>query len=170
MSTAEVADFGDMQVYVNKEDVANVLSLFHLGQKHWITYDSHNSKGVFQDHTPRGVVEFHPTPNGLHIINLKQNPETAYLLVNDANIDDDPPPPASSPVHQLHINTVCLNIEGYTKNKYTKLRVLVALLAWLPVPPNPISKPWCVSICSKTVLSQTTTFAMLTTSMALTWH
>ncbi len=62
-------------------------------------------------------MEFHPTPNGFHIVDLKQNPEATYLLVNDTNIDDNPPPPASSPVHQLHINTVCQNFEGYTKKQ-----------------------------------------------------
>ncbi len=50
MST--VADFGDTQVYVNEDSIANVLSLFRLGQKYRITYDSHNRKGVFQVHTP----------------------------------------------------------------------------------------------------------------------
>jgi hypothetical protein len=52
MSTAEVADFGDTQVYVNKDGIANILSLFHLGKKYQITYDSHNRKGIFQVHTP----------------------------------------------------------------------------------------------------------------------
>jgi hypothetical protein len=56
------------------------------------------------------------------------------------------------------------------KNKYNKLRALVSLWAWFPVPPNVISKPWYISICSKTALSQTMTFAMLATSMALIWH
>jgi hypothetical protein len=112
MSTAEVADCGDMQVYVNKDGIANVLSLFHLGQKYRITYDSHNRKGIFQVQNPQVVVEFHPTYNGLHIVDLKQHPEAAYLLVNDTSIDDDPPLPASSPVHQLHINTVRQNFAG----------------------------------------------------------
>ncbi len=31
MSTAEFADFGDTQVYVNKDGIANILSLFCLG-------------------------------------------------------------------------------------------------------------------------------------------
>jgi hypothetical protein len=55
--------------------------------------------------------------NGLHIVDLKQNPEVAYLLVNDTDIDDDPPWADSSPVHQLHINTVRQNFEGYTKKQ-----------------------------------------------------
>jgi hypothetical protein len=130
MST--VADFGDTQVYVNEDSIANVLSLFRLGQKYRITYDSHNRKGVFQVHTPWGVVEFHPTSNGLHIVDLKQHPEVAYLLVNDASIDDDPPPPASSPVYQLHINTVCQNFEGYTKKQVqqaARTRCLMGMVA-----------------------------------------
>ncbi len=52
MSTAEVADFGDTQVYVNKDSIANVLSLFRLGQKYRITYDSYDRKGIFQVRTP----------------------------------------------------------------------------------------------------------------------
>jgi hypothetical protein len=119
MSTAEVADFGNTQAYVNRDGIANVLSLFRLGQKYQITYDSHGRKGIFQVHTPRGVMEFHPTSNGLHIVDLQQHPEAAYLLINDASIDDDPPPPASSPVHQLHINTVRQNFECYKKTSTT---------------------------------------------------
>ena len=56
LSTAEVADFGTIEVYINKNNIANVLSLFCLGQKYWTTYDSHDRKGVFMVHTPRGIV------------------------------------------------------------------------------------------------------------------
>jgi hypothetical protein len=52
MSTVEFADFGNTRVYVNEDGIVNVLSLLHLGQKHWITYDSHDRKNVFQAHTP----------------------------------------------------------------------------------------------------------------------
>jgi hypothetical protein len=79
-------------------------------------------------------VEFHPTPNGHHIVNLKQNPEVAYLLVNDANIDDDPPPPASFPVHQLHINTVCQNFEGCTKKQVQQAARTCCLMGMVPCP------------------------------------
>jgi hypothetical protein len=116
-ATAEVADFGDTEVYVNKDVIANVLSLFCLGQKYWISCDSHDKKGVFMVHTPCGVGDFHPTPNVLHIVDPKQYPEVDYLLVNDAEIDDNPPPPASSPEHQLHINTICQNLfEGQSSS------------------------------------------------------
>ncbi len=58
------------------------------------------------------------------------------------------------------------------KNKSNKLHVLAASWAWSSIPLNAISKPWCmcVSICLKTALSQTTTFAMLMTFMALSLH
>jgi hypothetical protein len=117
----------------------------------------------------KGLWNSMPHPMAFTLL-LKQHPEVAYLLVNDTSIDGNPPPPASSSVHQLHINTVRQNFEGYIKNKYNKLRALVASWAWLPVPPNVISKPWYISICSTTALSQTTTFATLTIFMALTCH
>jgi hypothetical protein len=72
-------------------------------------------------HTPRGIVEFHPTTNGLHIVDLKQNPEVAYLLVNDADIADNIPWADSPLDHQVQVNTVHQNFEGYTKNKFNKL-------------------------------------------------
>ncbi len=135
MSTAEFADFGDTQVYVNKDGIANILSLFCLGQKYRITYDSHyDRKGVFQVHTPWGVVKFHPTSNSLHIVDLKQHPEVAYLLVNNASIDDNLPPPASSPVHQLHINTVHQNFEGYTKKQVQQAARACCLMGMVTFP------------------------------------
>jgi hypothetical protein len=104
ISTVVVADFGNMEVYLDKDGIANVLSLFHLGQKYQITHDSCNRNGGFMAHTPCGVVEFHPTTNGLHIVDLKQNPEAAYLLVNDADIDDNAPQADSFPHH--HTSTL----------------------------------------------------------------
>jgi hypothetical protein len=143
MSTAEVADFGDMKIYVNKDGIANVLSLIQLGQKYRITYDSHNRKGLFRVHTPQEVVEFHSTPNGLYTVDLKQNPEAAYLLVNDMDIDYDPPPPASSPEHQLHINTVHQNFEGYTNKQVQQAAHTCRLMGMVACPSamSPFSPP-----------------------------
>ena len=47
MITTEQADFGDNHVYFDANDIANVLSLFRLAQKHRITYDSIDRGGVF---------------------------------------------------------------------------------------------------------------------------
>ncbi len=113
MPTTEVADFGDMEVYVNKDGIANILSLFRFSQKYQITYSSRDRNDVFRVQ----LVEFHPTPNGLHIVDLKQNPEAAYLLVNEADINDNIPRADSSPDHQVHVNTVRQNFEGYTKKQ-----------------------------------------------------
>ncbi len=79
-------------------------------------------------------MEFHPTSNGLHIVDLKQHPEAAYLLVNDASIGDDLPPPASSPVHQLHINTVHQNFEGYTKKQVQQAACACCLMGMVACP------------------------------------
>ncbi len=84
LATTKEADFGDTPVYFDARGIANVLSLYHLGQKIHITYDSQDRGGIFKVLTPHGVVEFKPTEKGLHALNLK-NPEAAYLLVNDTD-------------------------------------------------------------------------------------
>jgi hypothetical protein len=71
MPTDNIADFGHNVVYVNPNGIANVLSLYLLGQRHHITYDSKDRGGVYKVHTSRGVLEFTPTPSGLHVLNLK---------------------------------------------------------------------------------------------------
>jgi hypothetical protein len=51
-----------------------------------------------------GVVEFKPTPKGLHALNLKDNPDPAFLLVNDADVQM----PHVAP-NKPHVNTVRTN-------------------------------------------------------------
>jgi hypothetical protein len=65
------ADFGDTPVYFDSHGIANVLSLYHLCQKFWVTYNSSNCGGVFHAHTKKGIFEFKPIPKGLHALNLK---------------------------------------------------------------------------------------------------
>ncbi len=101
MSTTSEADFGDTPVYFNSNGIANVLSLYRLGRKFRVTYDSTDRQGVFQVHTAQGVVEFKPTPKGLHALNLKDNPEAAFLLVNDAEVQLSPTQPRRYSTHQL---------------------------------------------------------------------
>ncbi len=55
------------------------------------------------------MVEFKPTPKGLHVLNLKQNPDAAFLLVNDADLAY-----GKSPVP---VPTVRQNYEGFTKRQ-----------------------------------------------------
>ena len=109
MSTPMEADFGNTPVYFNSRGIANVLSLYRLGHKFWVTYDSSDCNGVFQVHTKHGAVEFKPTPKGLHALNLKNNPNAAFLLVNDADVQM--PHIAHN---QLHVNKVRANFEGFS--------------------------------------------------------
>ena len=82
MVTKVVGDFGGTEVYLNRDGIANVLSPYRLGCKYPITYNSQDCGGVFIITTPQGVVEFRPTNNGLHYVDLNTNPEATVLLVN----------------------------------------------------------------------------------------
>jgi hypothetical protein len=107
MDTTQEADFGDMPVYFDARGIANVLSLYQLGQKFKVTYDSTDCMGEFKVFTQAGVVEFKPTPKGLHVLNLKDNPDAAFLLVNDADLAYGKSP----------VPTVRQNYEGFTKRQ-----------------------------------------------------
>ena len=86
LETTQEANFGDTPVYFNARGIANVLSRYQLGQKFQVTYDSTNRGGVFKVFTTEGVSEFRPTSKGLHALNLQENSDAAFLLVNDANL------------------------------------------------------------------------------------
>ena len=101
IATMKEANFGDTPVYFNSHDIANILSLYRLGHKFRVTYNSTDHDGVFQVHTKQSTVKFKPTPKGLHTLNLRDNPKAAFLLVNDAD-------------HQLHVGTVHENFDGFS--------------------------------------------------------
>jgi hypothetical protein len=82
MATTKDANFGDTPVYFNSRGIANVLSLYRLGRKFRVTYNSTDCDGVFQVCTKQGIVKFEPTTKGLHGLNLRGNPEAAFLLVD----------------------------------------------------------------------------------------
>jgi hypothetical protein len=107
MDTTQEADFGDTPVYFNPRGIANVLSLYQLGQKFQVTYDSKDRGGVFKVFTQVGVVEFKPTSRGLHVLNLKENPDAAFILVNDADLA----------YGKSSVPTVRQNYEGFTKRQ-----------------------------------------------------
>ena len=109
VATTTEADFDDTPVYFNSRGIANVLSLYRLGHKFRVTYDSSDCNGVFQVHKKQGVIEFKPTPKGLHALNLKDNPEAAFLLVNDADIQMP-----HIEHNQMHVNTVRENFDGFS--------------------------------------------------------
>ena len=109
-------------MYFDLRGIANVLSLYRLGQKFCVTYDSDDRDGVFQVWTDKGVVEFTPTSKGLYALNLKDNPDVAYLLVNNA---------ADAPQHSS-FTTVRHNYEGFTTRQIkqaVEARWLMSMIA-----------------------------------------
>ena len=102
-------DFGNTPVYFNSCGIANVLSLYRLGRKFRVTYDSSDCDVVFQVHTKQGIVEFKPTPKGLHALNLKDIPEAAFLLVNDADIQM---PHVDH--NQMHVHIIWENFDAFS--------------------------------------------------------
>jgi len=100
------ADFGNTPVYFDSRGIVNVLSLYQLGQKIKVTYDSTNRGGVFKVFTTAGVIEFAPTVEGFHGINLGENPDAAYLLINDTDL-----------TFHSRVQTVRRNYERFTKKQ-----------------------------------------------------
>ncbi len=69
------------------------------------------------------MVKFKPTEKGLHALNLKENPEGAYLLVNDTN-----------PVFAAPVQTVCKNFEGFTKKQIKQAAAAHCLMGVIASP------------------------------------
>ncbi len=124
MPNGNVADFGTNEVYINPDGIANVLSLYLLGQKHHITYDSKDRGGVFKVHTSGGLLEFKPTSTGLHVLDLKEHSNAAHVLVTAATPPD---------VH-LHVNTVRNNFDGFTKKQIQHAYEARCLMLMMGVP------------------------------------
>ena len=123
METTQEADFGDTPVYFDSRGVANVLSLYQLGQKFKVTYDSTDRGGVFKVFTKAGVIEFTPTVKGLHAINLRENPDAAYLLVNDADLAFNSP-----------VQTIRRNYEGFTKKQVQRATLARHIIGMIGAP------------------------------------
>jgi hypothetical protein len=124
MPTTAVTDFGTNEVYLNPDGIANVLSLFSLGQKHHITYDSKDCGGVFKVHTSEGLLEFKLTDKGLHALDLKTTPNAAHLLVTSSQPTDG----------HLHVNNVRLNYEGFTKKQILRANDARRLMQMVALP------------------------------------
>ena len=95
-----------------------------MGQKFRVTYDSTDRNGVFRVHTNAGVVEFCPTNRGLHAINLRENPNAAFILVNDADIASSPSP----------VRTVRKQYEGFTKKQIQAAATARRLMGMIGAP------------------------------------
>jgi hypothetical protein len=125
MPTDNIADFGHNVVYINPNRTAYVLSLYLLGQRHHITYNSKDNGGVFKVHTSKGVLEFTLTPSGLHVLDLKQNPHAAHVLITATTLPDD---------QHLHVNTVRENFKGFTKKQIQWAQEACRLMLMMAVP------------------------------------
>jgi len=123
LETTQEADFGDTPVYFDSRGIANVLSLYLLDQKFKVTYDSEDRGGVFKVFTKAGIVEFKPTKKGLHALDITNNPEAAYLLVNDADLTYDSP-----------VSTVRKNYEGFTKKQIQKATQARRIMSMIGAP------------------------------------
>ncbi len=76
-------ELGEMTVHHNPKSIANVLSLHSVKQKHLVTYDSWDRTGVFTMCTPKGVVEFKLSEQGLHCIDVsKEGDSVQHMLVH----------------------------------------------------------------------------------------
>ena len=72
-----------MTVRHNPHNIANILSLKTVAARHHVMYDSTNRGGVFQVHTPDGVVEFKPSKRGLHFLDvLEEDTHLEYMLMH----------------------------------------------------------------------------------------
>jgi hypothetical protein len=79
--------------------------------------------GVFKVFTTAGVIEFTPTVKGLHAINLRENPDVAYLLVNDADL-----------AYHAPIKTIRRNYEVFTKKQVQRATLARRLMGMIGAP------------------------------------
>jgi len=102
-STCSVLErnFGSSTVKHSPYGISNVLLLNGAKQRHRVTHNSEDCRGVFQVHTNKGIVEFKPSAQGLH-----------YHDVSDA----------SSNIELMLVNTVRENFEGYSHHEVEKAK------------------------------------------------
>jgi hypothetical protein len=130
-------ELGSMTVKHNPYSIANVLLLHSIKQRHQVTYDSWDHGGVFQVHSPGGVVEFKSSLRGLH-----------YLDVTNKD----------SRVEWMLVNTVQANFEGFTRHEVEKANEAIGnptkrefarmvhekLIANCPVTVHDINNTYCI--------------------------
>ena len=142
-----VGDLGGMTVHHNPNSIANVLSLKSVAAKHRVTYDSEDRGGVFKVHTPNGVVEFMPTPRGLHYIDVGRSGESVHhMLITNTGMGDEEEEEdggddtdANSEDQEekddfVMVNTVRKNFEGFTKHEIKKAQEARRLQGMIGIP------------------------------------
>jgi hypothetical protein len=79
---------------------------------------------VFKVHTNTGVVKFTPTDKGLHAINLRENPDAAFVLVNNADLAFSPSP----------VQTVRNKFKDFTKKQVQAAATACRLMGMIGAP------------------------------------
>jgi hypothetical protein len=116
-------------VYFDDHGIPNVLSLYHLSKKFKVTFYSMDRGGVFKVYNKQGVVEFKPTTNGLHALNLKTYPEATFLLVNDADLQLP-----KTEEHQVHVATVRNNYDNFSRKQIEGAQAACRLMRMIATP------------------------------------
>ncbi len=103
----------------------NVLSLKSVVARHRLTYDSKDCGGVFQIHTPNGVVEFKPSKCGPHYLDMAEYGDSIqHMLVtatgdhkDEGYEDEEKGNEDEQSNNLLMVNTVRKNFEGFIKHE-----------------------------------------------------
>ncbi len=120
-----IRELGRMTVHHNPRSIANVLSLKSVLARHGMTYNSKDCGGVFQVHTPNGIVEFKPSKHGLHYLDMAEHRDSVqHMLVTstrdhkDEDSEDKEEGNEDEESNNLvMVNTVRKNFEGFTKHE-----------------------------------------------------
>jgi hypothetical protein len=79
---------GSQKFWLDRNGIANVISLKSLESKHRVTYDSTKDGGAFVVHTPEGKVYFRRCPDtGFPYIDLDDVNQDGAILVQPAFLD-----------------------------------------------------------------------------------
>jgi hypothetical protein len=137
----------NMTVRHNPYSIPNMLSLHSIKQRHQVTYDSWDRGGVFQVHTPGGVVEFKSSPCGLHYLDITNK---------------------GSKVEFMLVSTAQANFEGFTRHKVEKANKVQCLQGTTGNSTKREFAGRCMKNLSLITLLLCTTSTMLTVSLVLT--
>jgi hypothetical protein len=117
-----IGELGNLTVHHNPESIANVLSLKSVALRHHVTYDSRDRGGVFQVHMPKGVVEFRPSEQRLHYLDMNEHGETLHHMLVTAYHDEmngsaEEDSTDDGDDNVMMVSTVRNNFEGFTKHE-----------------------------------------------------
>ncbi len=82
-----IGELGRMTVHHNPRSIANVLSLKSVAARHRMIYNSKDCGGVFQVHTPNGIVEFKPSKHRQHYLDMAEHGDSVQHMLVTATGD-----------------------------------------------------------------------------------